>query len=320
MVFSYIARISLEQEDMALAELEAVFDAEITSRCGRWVFFSTEQLIQQDALNSRKPAMTAAIHALLTTAARDAYAKPFSRMIENSYKLNVQKIDRGPVDTMTVADTIYHACDTPHVNIHTPDNEYLLLFDNERVHLARTIPMPEDDLPGQGARHLPYTHPTYLNPRLSRAIVNISGAKQILDPFCGVGGVLLEAGLVGCDCYGGDISEDLAEKAKKNLSYYGLDAAIEVKDARTWSVKVQAIVTDLPFGRNSFLSEGYQDLFSSFFRRASHVTDRIVVGTFEDHAVTKLIDKNQWKVTRSFKVYVHRSMTRYILVLDANTS
>ena len=53
----------------------------------------------------------------------------------------------------------------------------------------------------------PFFHPGVMMPRMIRALVNISGAmpgEWILDPFCGTGGTLIEASLIGCHAIGSD--------------------------------------------------------------------------------------------------------------------
>ncbi|MCK4968486.1 MAG: N-6 DNA methylase, partial [Candidatus Aenigmarchaeota archaeon] len=52
--------------------------------------------------------------------------------------------------------------------------------------------------------------PTSIDSMFARALVNIAGAKKnvsVLDPFCGSGGLLLEAAVVYATVYGCDIEE-----------------------------------------------------------------------------------------------------------------
>lgn len=61
-----------------------------------------------------------------------------------------------------------------------------------------------------------------LPPKVARMIVNIARLQthadhpMILDPFCGVGTILGEAALMGCNVTGTDISHDAIDRAKKN--------------------------------------------------------------------------------------------------------
>lgn len=64
-----------------------------------------------------------------------------------------------------------------------------------------------------------------LPPKVARMIVNISLVAKnderitILDPFCGMGTILGEALLAGCNVIGSDQSEEAIEKARKNLEW-----------------------------------------------------------------------------------------------------
>ncbi|MDR9380933.1 MAG: TIGR01177 family methyltransferase [Natronomonas sp.] len=60
----------------------------------------------------------------------------------------------------------------------------------------------------------PFFQPGSMDPMDARALSNIAGAapgKRILDPMCGTGGILVEAGLSGADVVGVDVFE-IAER------------------------------------------------------------------------------------------------------------
>ena len=57
-------------------------------------------------------------------------------------------------------------------------------------------------------------HPSTLKPALARCLVNMARTPRgsiFLDPFCGVGGILLEAGLIGAKLVGVDIESDMID-------------------------------------------------------------------------------------------------------------
>ena len=55
-------------------------------------------------------------------------------------------------------------------------------------------------------KNKPKRHPAMLKPKLARLLVNLTGAKkQLLDPFCGTGSILIEAGVLGLKPLGSDI-------------------------------------------------------------------------------------------------------------------
>jgi tRNA (guanine10-N2)-dimethyltransferase len=102
----------------------------------------------------------------------------------------------------------------------------------------------------------PAFHPSTLTPVVARCMVNLARTPPggvLLDPFCGVGGILIEAGLVGAFPVGVDIKPEMVEGARRNLETFGVrDFRLEVGDARSLrGVEADAIATDLPYGRQA---------------------------------------------------------------------
>jgi Predicted DNA modification methylase len=64
----------------------------------------------------------------------------------------------------------------------------------------------------------PFSSPVSLDPKLARTLVNLSGIRpgeHLLDPFCGTGGILIEAGLCGVGIAGTDIDEEMVEGCRR---------------------------------------------------------------------------------------------------------
>ena len=97
-----------------------------------------------------------------------------------------------------------------------------------------------------------------ISPRLSKILVNLSGARAgdlLYDPFCGVGGILQEALIKGIDVFGLDIDGAAISSAEKNLKWilkeYGLKANFNLKkgDCRIFGgIRANAIATEAPLG------------------------------------------------------------------------
>jgi tRNA (guanine10-N2)-dimethyltransferase len=69
----------------------------------------------------------------------------------------------------------------------------------------------------------PFFQPGSMDPLLARAVANLAGARAgatVLDPMCGTGGVLVEAGLVGADVIGTDAQAKMARGARENLRHF----------------------------------------------------------------------------------------------------
>jgi tRNA (guanine10-N2)-dimethyltransferase len=79
--------------------------------------------------------------------------------------------------------------------------------------------------------------------------------QTLLDPFCGTGGVLLEASLVGAKALGSDISPEMIEGCAENLRHFDVRfERLEIADiGKIEEVfgTVDAVATDPPYGRSA---------------------------------------------------------------------
>jgi len=178
----------------------------------------------------------------------------------------------------------------------------------------------------------PFFQPGSMDPLLARAVANVAGAapgRRVLDPMCGTGGVLVEAGLVGADVVGVDAQAKMAGGARENLAHFlDGDHPNAVTDAGDWHVcrgdatrlplvdgAVDAVVFDAPYGRQSKIeTHELDDLVAGALAESRRVADRAVV--VADRDWTGAARRVGWEIENSFERRVHRSLTRYVLVLD----
>ncbi len=178
-------------------------------------------------------------------------------------------------------------------------------------------------------RNLPFERPVVMDPVLSRAMVNLSGlppGSRILDPFMGPGGLMIEAGLVGLDCMGVEIDEEIAAGALRNIEHMGLSesANVHMGDSRDLTSKewfldkapFDGLITDPPFGRSARIEgESAEGLLVEVISRvlpylkdgAPVVLDVVDVSVLDRLEGLEIVD--------TYPVYVHRSMTRYLTLL-----
>ncbi|MCK4996760.1 hypothetical protein KAS08_00515 [Candidatus Pacearchaeota archaeon] len=98
-----------------------------------------------------------------------------------------------------------------------------------------------------------------ISPRLSKILINLSGAKPrdlMLDPFCGVGGILQEALIKGINVHGIDKDKQATIDAIANLEWmkenykFNSKYTIENKDSRkTPDLQFSGIATETPLGK-----------------------------------------------------------------------
>jgi len=195
------------------------------------------------------------------------------------------------------------------VDLKTPDNE-LHLFE----HLVTKKVWERKQ--SKKSHEWEKNHPTSTDPKISKAMINLARiprreqslskqANKLFDPFCGAGGILIEAGLMGLKAEGIDIDNKQILRAEDNLKQFGQTAKLMRANAfaEKWP---EIIVTDLPYGRNSKIQINF---FEKFFRKVRDCK-RAVVGLPSDISYPKKL------VTFSTEIYIHKSLTKRIIIIE----
>jgi len=215
---------------------------------------------------------------------------------------------------------------TSRVNLSNPQKTFFGVLTDKRfifgLKTAEIVPKPFSE---RRPRRRPFFHPTAMPAKLARVMVNLAQPNKgdlVLDPFCGTGGMLVEAGLIGCRVLGFDAKPHMLRGGLKNLLHYGINLeGVAIADARYPPVaKVDCIVTDPPYGRSaSTLGASTIRIVEDFL---SAVGDKIPRGRRICMASPKTIriadagEKTGFKHLESHFVYVHRSLTREIVVFE----
>jgi tRNA (guanine10-N2)-dimethyltransferase len=132
-----------------------------------------------------------------------------------------------------------------------------------RVHVCRLVgSVDRKGLEARKGENRPFFSPVSLHPKFARALVNLAMVPDggtLLDPFCGTGGILIEAALVGARPLGGDVDPRMLEGARWNMAHFGLrPERLELADIGAAAAvfgKVDAIATDPPYGRASYTAK-----------------------------------------------------------------
>ena len=186
---------------------------------------------------------------------------------------------------------------------------------------------PADFIASRRPRKRPAFHPSTMTPKLARSMVNLSGAvagSTFLDPFCGVGGILLEASLLGCQVIGIDALRRMVRGSRRNLKHFQMTSLALLRgDARSIPVRsVQAIATDPPYGTGaSTLKSTTRNILKDFLPEANSVLarpGRVVVASPLGTGTPDIAVSAGFKIVERHEVYVHRRLTREILVLEAD--
>jgi len=190
----------------------------------------------------------------------------------------------------------------------------------------------------------PFPHPSSLHPKIARALVNLSEIKEkeiLLDPFCGTGGFLIEAGLMNIKSIGYDINKIMIKGCKDNLKHFKIkNYKIKTKNALNINDKFDIMVTDLPYGLNSTAMTGYEEenwkkyrlslkiqkggfyknlekfylLFLKNLRKKLKKKAIIVFPSYVNYR--KILKQSGFRIEFEFSDYVHRSLTRKIVKIS----
>jgi len=102
----------------------------------------------------------------------------------------------------------------------------------------------------------PFFHPSALYSKFARLLVNLAQVKDndlLLDPFCGTGSIIIEAGEIGVKSIGIDISRRMCRGALKNLKHFDTfgSGVVHSDAAKVPLLRVDGVATDIPYGRAS---------------------------------------------------------------------
>jgi 23S rRNA G2445 N2-methylase RlmL len=110
--------------------------------------------------------------------------------------------------------------------------------------------------------------PGSLKPPAAAAMLKLAGVqpgRRVLDPLCGAGTILVEAGLLGCPALGGDIDRNALSAARQNGQAAGVRLALAAWDARRLPLPNQSaahIASNLPWGRQVSADQGLAELYA----------------------------------------------------------
>jgi tRNA (guanine10-N2)-dimethyltransferase len=208
------------------------------------------------------------------------------------------------------------------VDLDSPDNVLRAAFADDVCLVGWQVATREG---GYGARRpteRPFFQPGGMDPLDARALVNVAGARpgaRLLDPMCGTGGTLIEAGLVGAEVVGVDAQAKMVRGARENCRAY-LDGAVGLARGDATALPLadgscNAVVFDAPYGRQSKVVGDLADLVSGALREARRVAPRAVV--VADESLEPAAEAAGWTVETRHERRVHRSLVRHVHVLDA---
>ena len=261
---------------------------------------------------------------------------------KNNKKSEAKVANNKQFSEKNLAGYIWRTLNNPKVNLENPKTEIILFFLKGKVYCGLLAKKIDYDFDLRKAHKRPFPHPSSLHPKVARALVNLSEIKEgeiLLDPFCGTGGFLIEAGLMNIKSIGYDINKIMIKGCKDNLEYFKIqNFKIFHKNALKIFHRFDCAVTDLPYGLNSNAMTGYEKDWKRFrlnkkIQTKNFVRDlekfylkflknlrkglkngRKAVIVFPSYVNYKrLLKQSKFKIEFELSNYVHRSLTRKIM-------
>jgi len=230
-----------------------------------------------------------------------------ARKVEGSYP---------QVNTHEVASKVGETLSREHdIDLTAPDLMVRALL-SDKVHLfivEHEIDRQEFDRRTGAER--PFFSPISLHPRYARALINLTGAKRgdsVLDPFCGTGGIVLEAALMGMRAIGSDIDPEMVDGCRRNLEHFGVRAEVRVADVGDVPAmfgKVGAVATAPPYGRAASTKKEDIDLL---YRRGIEAASEVLTrGRRAGIVLPREVAAEKMDLLELHRQRVHRSLTRH---------
>ena len=195
------------------------------------------------------------------------------------------------------------------VKLENPDITVYLIFTNKENFFGFSKTVKQQVRPKKTK-----TYPNELDWKLTRAMINLIGIKQgetICDPFCGTGTTLLEAESMGIHAIGMDFDEKMFNIAKENLKENKFKSEIfntDFQEMLKIPEKYDGIVTDLPYGLNSKITEKPEKILKRFI---SNLPKRKKIAIMYKK---EFGDNLKLKGLKKYQIYRHKSLTRTILI------
>jgi len=168
----------------------------------------------------------------------------------------------------------------------------------------------------------PFLLASTLKPKLALTLVNLSevnSGKILLDPFCGAGSILIEAGLLNAYVIGCDVFKKHIYGCKKNLKWLNINVLglIRCDSTRLPIRRADSVVTDPPYGIEAPLAgKSLNEIYSLFLKNSREVLKQNSKIVFMHPKKLSLKNPNEYGFRENFstEIPVHGSLTRKIRV------
>ncbi len=334
---------SQEHPTLPQGELKAVIECE-EMECNLNVI--TEGLVTLDTISSqnideyyqiltRRLGYTHEVHQIIKTSSindleEDILSIKWQDYINENFAVRLKRFN-SDVDTVAierkVGSLILEKTENIKVKLNNPDSLVRLVAFKDIIYIAiEKYHLNKKHFEYIKPHKRPFFYPGSMSPKLARCMVNLSRVKAgqlVLDPFCGTGGILIEAGLIGCKVVGSDVNWKMKNGTAINLDYCGITDYrtfhLDVRELKMYE-KVAGVVTDPPYGISTSTGdiEG-NDIFKEFFHAIyDNMADDAYLCMASPHYVdlNPMMSEVGFELVEQYSIKMHRSLTRIISVIQ----
>ncbi|MBR0472960.1 MAG: methyltransferase domain-containing protein [Methanosphaera sp.] len=270
---------------------------------------------------------------------------PWDQIIKDSFKVRVKRMGNGEVDKdkieRNIGGYIQDKCQMP-VSLDNPVHTIKLVYTNPKT---KTNQYKEEKVIGynkiiitelliqQDKKHFfdnkphkrPYFHPGSMSPKLALCMVNLAHTRKgdtVLDPFCGTGGILIEAGDLDTTLIASDLERCMYEGTKLNLAHEGFkNYKVYWEDVRKLEIEetVDAVAMDPPYGISTTLGgEDTKKLYTEALNAIEkHLKQDGYICMASPHYINmkEVVENTPLTIKEQHSIRMHKSLTRIITVL-----
>ena len=336
---------SQEHPELPLAELKAVMecediDAEIEKVTEGLVILKdipNDKLDEYYEILTRRLGYTHEVHQILARTDIDNLDEDVSKIdwaewIYENFAVRVKRFN-SQIDTVGterhIGTLILDNTEGIRVNLSKPKSLVRVVAHQNDLYVAiEKIKLNKKHFEDSKPHKRPFFYPGSMNPKLARCMVNLSRVKAgelLLDPFCGTGGILIEAGLIGCKVVGSDVYWKMKNGTAINLDYYGITDYrtfhLDVRELKMYE-KVSSVVTDPPYGISTSTGDvDGEGIFEEFFHAIyDNMRDDAYLCMASPHYIDlkPMVDEVGFKIVEQYGIKMHKSLTRIISVIRKN--
>jgi putative methyltransferase (TIGR01177 family) len=297
---SYIYRLAGENIGLACSEAESLLGQELDRLKDSERLFRSQGLLEN-------PERLALMHEVSRQICQLEDLEETKFRPEGSFKVSIRSSVTGTeVDEEYIGRVL--KTEKNDVDLESPEETINVYSTGSEAVVSKQVCSPERGLYRKRSNEKrPFSSPISLDPVQARTLVNLSGAEpgqKVLDPFCGTGGVLIEAGLCGMAVKGTDVQQKMVEGTRENLEAFGiLNHDVSCRDISDVEAgETDVIVTDPPYGKSSYTSgnplKQFLDLVKDFDGTCVFMYNEPEVGGYKSE----------------FEIYEHSSLTRYVFI------